>query len=209
MIELYGYWRSSASYRVRIALNLKELEYATRVVHLVKNGGEHHSDGYKKLNPQQLLPTLIDGEHTLTQSLAICEYLEEAYPERTRLLPESFAERAKVRAFAQAIACEIAPLGNLRVLNAVEELGGQKAEWSRKWMATTFQALESQVRDSAYCVGETVTMAECFLVPQMYNARRWELDLTPYPNLVRIDAQCARLDAFMRAHPDRQPDATE
>ena len=207
MIELYGYWRSSASYRVRIALNLKELAYENKVVHLVKNGGEHHSPEYAARNPQELLPTLVDGENVLTQSGAIIEYLEEAYPERTRLLPESFLERARVRAFADAIACEIAPLGNLRVLNKVAELGADKAEWSREWMALTFQALETQVRDSAYCVGETVSMAECFLVPQMYNARRWELDLSPYPNLVRIDAQCAELEAFVKAHPDNQPDA--
>ena len=207
MIELYGYWRSSASYRVRIALNLKELAYENKVVHLVKNGGEHHSEEYARLNAQLLLPTLIDGENVLTQSGAIIEYLEEAYPERTRLLPESFLERARVRAFADAIACEIAPLGNLRVLNKVAELGADKAEWSREWMALTFQALETQVRDSAYCVGETVSMAECFLVPQMYNARRWELDLSPYPDLVRIDAQCAELEAFVKAHPDNQPDA--
>lgn len=207
MIELYGYWRSSASYRVRIALNLKELAYENNVVHLVNNGGEHHSPEYAARNPQELLPTLVDGEHTFTQSGAIIEYLEEAYPERTRLLPESFLERARVRAFADAIACEIAPLGNLRVLNKVAELGADKAEWSREWMALTFQALETQVRDSAYCVGETVSMAECFLVPQMYNARRWELDLSPYPNLVRIDAQCAELEAFVKAHPDNQPDA--
>ena len=207
MIELYGYWRSSASYRVRIALNLKELAYENKVVHLVKNGGEHHAPEYAARNPQELLPTLIDGENVLTQSGAIIEYLEEAYPERTRLLPESFLERARVRAFADAIACEIAPLGNLRVLNKVAELGADKAEWSREWMALTFKALETQVRDSAYCVGETVSMAECFLVPQMYNARRWELDLSPYPNLVRIDAQCAELEAFVKAHPDNQPDA--
>lgn len=207
MIELYGYWRSSASYRVRIALNLKELAYENKVVHLVNNGGEHHSEEYARLNAQQLLPTLIDGENVLTQSLAICEYLEEAYPERTRLLPESFLERARVRAFADAIACEIAPLGNLRVLNKVAELGADKGAWSREWMALTFKALETQVRDSAYCVGETVSMAECFLVPQMYNARRWELDLSPYPNLVRIDAQCAELESFVKAHPDNQPDA--
>ena len=204
-MELYGYWRSSASYRVRIALNLKELDYTHRPVHLVKQ--EHHADAYAAMNSQELVPTLVHDGNAMTQSAAIIEYLEEAFPERTRLLPESFVERARVRAFALAIACEVAPLGNLRVLNAIAEHGVDKGEWSRKWIATTFEALERQTRDSGYCVGETVSMAECFLVPQMYNARRWELDLSPYPNLVRIDAQCATLDAFQNAHPDNQPDA--
>lgn len=207
-LTLYGYWRSSATYRVRIALNLKDLDYRIQPVHLVDHGGEHHAKDYARRNPQELVPMLVHGGQVLTQSLAIIEYLEEVFPNTARLLPESYAERARIRAFAQAISSEIAPLQNLRVLNEVKRHGIDSQAWARQWIGTTLAALETMA-DSAYCVGEGVSMAECFLVPQMYNARRFGVDLTKYPKLTDIDAKCNEMKAFRDAHPDQQPDAPQ
>jgi maleylacetoacetate isomerase len=212
---LYSYWRSSAAYRVRIALNLKGMDYAIRPVHLVRDGGQQHAEAYRELNPQQMVPVLLDGERVVRQSLAIIEYLEDAYPDTPPLLPSDLRERARVRSLALAIACDVHPLGNLRVLQYLQrELGAddeQKAAWSRHWIQVGFDALEALLAKSPevgrFCSGDDPTVADCCLAPQMYNARRFGVPLEPYPTLVRIDAACAELDAFKRAAPEAQPDA--
>lgn len=212
---LYSYWRSSAAYRVRIALNLKGMEYAIAPVHLVRDGGEQHHDDYRRLNPQQLVPTLVDGRHVLRESLAIIEYLEEAYPATPRLLPRNALACARVRAVAQMVACDIHPIGNLRVLQYLQrELGAsdeQKATWSRHWIELGFDAIESVLDGSPgggkFCEGDAPTLADCCLVPQVYNARRFGVDMALYPVITRIDAACATLDAFQRAAPEAQADA--
>lgn len=212
---LYSYWRSSAAYRVRIALNLKGMDYAIRPVHLVNDGGQQHSDSYRALNPQQLVPTLLDGERVIRQSLAIIEYLDDAYPETLPLLPPDLRERARVRGIALAIACDVHPLGNLRVLQYLKRefdiTDKQKAAWSAHWIKVGFEALEALLAQSPevgrFCSGDEPTLADCCLVPQMYNARRFKVALGAYPTLVRIDAACNELDAFKRAAPEAQPDA--
>lgn len=212
---LYSYWRSSAAYRVRIALNLKDMDYAIHPVHLVNDGGQQHSDSYRALNPQQLVPTLLDGERVIRQSLAIIEYLDDAYPDTLPLLPSDLRERARVRGIALAIACDIHPLGNLRVLQYLKaELDisdKRKAAWSAHWIKVGFDALEALLAQSPevgrFCSGDEPTLADCCLVPQMYNARRFKVALDGYPTLVRIDAACNELDAFKRAVPEAQPDA--
>lgn len=208
---LYGYFRSSAAYRVRIALNLKGLAYAQAPVSLLR--GEQRSADYLALNPQGLVPALLDKGVLLTQSLAICEYLDEAYPDRARLLPDGAAARAQVRAVAQAIACDIHPLNNLRVLNYLKmELGQDEAArngWYRHWVATGFAALERQLAASPgpYCFGDTPTLADVCLLPQVFNAQRFAVDMDAYPLLARIAANLDALPAFADAHPSRQPDA--
>jgi maleylacetoacetate isomerase len=203
---LYSYWRSSAAYRVRIALNLKGLDYEVRPIHLVNNGGEQHSAAYRALNPQELLPTLIDGNVVLGQSLAIMEYLEETRPD-TSLLPVDASSRAAVRALAQAIAADMHPLGNLRTLqelgtrfNATQE---QRVDWTRHWIKVCFDAVEQMLADTSgrYCYDDSPGLADTCLVPQVYNARRWDVSLAPYPNIMRIDAACNELEAFPRAPP--------
>ena len=215
-LVLYGYWRSSAAYRVRIALNLKGLEYESRPVHLVRDGGEQHGDAYRGINPQQLVPCLLDGERVITQSLAILEYLDEMHPELgTALLPMDARGRSRVRALAMVVACDMHPLGNLRVLQRLESQFGadeeQRAEWSRYWMETGFTALETMLVDSAatgrYCHGETPSVADICLVPQVYNALRWKLPMAAYPTVWRIYQSCNELEAFRRAVPEAQSDA--
>ena len=211
-MKLYGYWRSSAAYRVRIALNLKQLSYDNLPVHLVKNGGEQHSDSYKLLNPAQLVPTLIDDSLNLNQSLAIIEYLDEVYP-KPALLPQEPAARALVRALALDIACDIHPLNNLRVLQyltgplALAET--QKLQWITHWLSTGFAALERRLQRTAgqFCVGDEVTLADLCLVPQVYNAQRFSLDISAYPTISSVHHHCQQLAAFALAAPEQQPDA--
>jgi maleylpyruvate isomerase len=211
-LKLYSYFRSSAAYRVRIALHLKGLAFDYAPVHLRK--GEQHDDAYQALNRQQLVPTLIDGDTVMTQSLAIIEYLDETHPEPP-LLPSTPAGRARVRAIALAICCDIHPLNNLRVLrylmrtlNVGEEA---KDAWYRHWIDTGLAALEAELAADAstgtFCHGDVPTIADICLVPQLANARRTDIPLDSYPTLLRIDASCRALDAFARAAPDRQPDA--
>lgn len=211
---LYGYWRSSAAYRVRIALHLKELPYRDVPVHLARDGGEQHGAAYRSINPQQLVPALRVGGALLTQSLAIIDYLEELHP-APPLLPADALGRARVRALAQVVACDTHPLGNLRVLQRLtEQFGADEAArlvWSQHWIATGLDALEAMLADDpatgTYCHGDAPGLADACLVPQVYNARRWQLDLARWPSIARIDAACATLDAFRRAHPSMQPDA--
>ena len=211
---LYSYFRSSASYRVRIALNLKGLAYTVVPVHLVQDGGQQHAPAYAQMNPAQLVPTLVDGNFALGQSLAILEYLEETHP-TPALLPTGAAQRAKVRSMAQAIACEVHPLNNLRVLQYLErELqvdATAKAQWYQHWITLGFTALETMLANSpepgAFCHGNTPTFADCCLIPQIYNARRFDTPLEAFPHILRIEAACMALPAFQHARPEAQPDS--
>jgi len=211
---LYTFFRSSASYRVRIALNLKGLAYEAVPVHLSRGGGEQLAPAYRKLNPQSLVPVLQDGEHVLAQSLAIMEYLEEVYP-LPPLLPKNPAARARVRSLALAIACEIHPLNNTRVLNYLSGPLGvnddAKRTWYHHWIALGLGALEARLagdrETGSYCHGDAPGLADCCLVPQLANARRFKCDVSPYPTLLRIEKNCQALEAFRHAAPDQQPDA--
>lgn len=211
-MKLHGYWRSSAAYRVRIALNLKGLQVEHCPVHLINNGGEQHSAGYKLLNPAELVPTLEDGELSLNQSLAIIQYLEDSYP-HVALYPADPAQKAAVMAFALDIACDIHPLNNLRVLQyltgplALSE--AEKMQWIKHWLATGFTALEKRLQCTAgrYCFGDTVTVADLCLVPQVYNALRFQLEMTEYPLISAIYQRCNQLEAFQKAAPEQQSDA--
>lgn len=211
-MKLYTYFRSSAAYRVRIGLNLKGLPYEAMPVHLVRHGGEQLGEAYRAINPSALVPSLEDEGHTLTQSMAILEYLDETHPAQP-LLPSAPAERARVRALAQMIACDIHPLDNLRVLRyLVRTLGiseDAKNDWYRHWINEGFAALEAQLAraPARFCHGDSPTLADCLLVPQVYNAQRFGIDLGPYPHIARVDAACALLPAFIAAHPAQQPDA--
>jgi maleylacetoacetate isomerase len=212
-MKLYNYFRSSASYRVRIALNLKGLPFEYASVHLTRGGGEQFSPAYRELNSQALVPVLEDGGERITQSLAIIEYLDEKHPEPP-LLPRSPGDRARVRALALTVACEIHPLNNLRVLNYLSrELGidgNAKTAWYRHWVGLGLDALEADVaRGPAgrFCHGDSPGLADCCLVPQLFNARRFECDLSRYPNLLAIEANCMAIAAFRDAAPDKQIDA--
>jgi maleylacetoacetate isomerase len=211
MRQLYSYFRSSASYRVRIALHLKGLAFDTVPVHLLRDGGEQHGVAYRAINPAQLVPALVDEGLSLGQSVAIMEYLEEAYPSPA-LLPSDRATRAQVRAVVQAIACDIHPLNNLRVLQYLEHTLGQdeatRATWYRHWITLGFEALEAQLAQTAgaFCFGDAPTLADCCLIPQVANSRRFQTPLERFPTIVRIDAHCRSLPAFIAAAPDNQPD---
>ncbi|MEZ7829004.1 MAG: maleylacetoacetate isomerase [Brachymonas denitrificans] len=215
MPKLYTYFRSSAAYRVRIALALKGVAHEAIRVHLARNGGEQHSPAYRDKNPQGLVPAFeLDEGTVLTQSLAIIEYLDETQP-GPALLPADAVGRARVRAIAQGIACDIHPINNLRVL---QYLGGQlgatqeqKDAWYHHWIATGLQGLEAMLAGhpdtDRFCHGDTPTLADCCLVPQLFNARRFNCPLDAYPTLLRIDAACAELPAFQQAAPGAQADA--
>ncbi|MGH8242610.1 MAG: maleylacetoacetate isomerase [Steroidobacteraceae bacterium] len=213
-MKLFSYWRSSASWRVRIALSWKGLPHGTVPVHLIRAGGQQHSESYHEANPQELVPALEDEGRVLGQSLAIIEYLEETHPEPP-LLPPDFAGRAVVRQMALGVACDIHPLQNLRVLNYLRGPLGQSdgpvAEWVRHWIGQGFRGLEELARrhgDGRHNMyGGSVTLADVCLVPQMYNARRYHLDLKPFPALVAIDAHLMTLAAFQATRPEAQPDA--
>jgi maleylacetoacetate isomerase len=211
---LHTYFRSSASYRVRIALGLKGLDALHIPVHLNRGGGEQFDAQFAAINPQSLVPVLNDGGFMLTQSLAILEYLEERYPSPP-LLPQSIEERARARQIALAIACDIHPLNNLRTLKYLSASLGltedDKGRWVRHWIGLGLSALEAELERSghagAFCVGSQPTIADCCLVPQLFNARRFDVDLSAYPRLCAIDQACQALPAFRAAHPSRQADA--
>jgi len=211
-MQLHGYFRSSAAYRVRIVANLKGIELEHLAVNLVK--GEQRGDAYAVRNPQHLVPTLVtDDGLDLTQSLAICEYLEERYPSPP-ILPADAAGRARARALSQLVACDMHPLNNLRVLKHLTgELGldeAAKLAWYRYWVTVGFDAFETMLdRFSAdFCVGDRPTLADVCLVPQVFNAERFDCDLMPYPRIRAITERCRALPAFAKAAPDVQPDAT-
>jgi maleylacetoacetate isomerase len=211
MLKLYHYYRSSASFRVRIALNLKQLEYADIPIHLIKNGGEQFRADYQVMNPQSLVPILEDDNKIITQSLAIIEYLEELHPV-PKLLPDDAYQKALVRSFALAIAADIHPLNNLRVLkyltDALKITEEQKNQWYQHWIASGLTALEKKLlatnQVGKFCFGDAPTLADIFLVPQLYNARRFACDLSCYPTLVRIDAHCQQQLAFKEAWPQEE-----
>jgi maleylacetoacetate isomerase len=212
-MKLFTYYRSSAAYRVRIALNLKGLAYDAVPVHLLRDGGQQLAPAYREVNPAGLVPALEDNGIVLTQSLAIIEYLEEVHP-LVPLLPQDAVGRARVRALAQTITSDTHPIMNLRVLKYLKGPMGlteeQKNEWYRHWMGEGMAALEAHLErdgDSGrFCYGDTPTIADCCLVPQVYNANRFDIDLAPYPNVARIAANCVDLPAFKAAHPSAQPD---
>ena len=211
-IKLYTYWRSSAAYRVRIALNLKGIDYEAVPVSLKPGDDEHRKDEYRAINPQMLVPFFDDGKVGIGQSMAILEYLEETFT-GTPLLPASEPLRSKARAFCNAIACDIHPLNNLRVLKYLadefEVSGPQKNDWYVHWVAAGFQACEhmsvSHAHDGPYTFGRDITLADALLVPQMYNARRFNVPLDEYPRLVAVTDACNELQAFIYAAPENQP----
>ncbi len=207
---LHGYWRSGASYRVRIALNLKGLGYDNAAHDLRK--GEQKTADYLALNPQGMVPALQDGELIVTQSPAILEWLEETHPQPA-LLPTNANDRAAVRAMAALIGCDIHPLNNLRVLKALrsnfEADQATVDAWAAGWIAPGFDALEALItrQGGAWCFGDAPTLADCYLIPQLYSARRFNMDLSPWPRLLAIEATAEAHPAFASAQPDRQPDA--
>jgi len=213
-VKLYTYFRSSAAYRVRIALNLKGLDYEAVPVHLLRDGGQQLGADYLAVNPSGLVPALQDGDLVLSQSMAILEYLDEVYPVAP-LLPKDALGRARVRELAQIVACDIHPINNLRVLRYLVKQLGQpdevKTDWYRHWVIEGLRSLEAHLARNpgtgAFCHGDTPTMADCFLVPQVFNAKRFDIDVEAYPTIARIDALCADLPAFKAAHPSLQPDA--
>jgi maleylacetoacetate isomerase/maleylpyruvate isomerase len=210
---LYDYCRSSAAYRVRIALNLKGLAYEQVAVNLVT--GEHREESHKERNEQALVPVLEDNGVQLTQSMAISEYLDEAYPQTAQLITGSAIERAQQRAFALAVACDIHPVNNLRVLQyLMSEMGvdaEKKMQWYHHWIHTTFKALEMKLENRAtqtdYCCGDQPSIADICLVPQVFNANRFEVDMSAYPLIAAINERCIKIEAFEKAHPDLQPGA--
>lgn len=211
---LYGYFRSSAAFRVRIALNLKGVAAEQKFVHLLRDGGKQHGADYKAINPQELIPTLVHNGDAIGQSLAIIEYLDEVCPEPP-LMPGEPRGRARVRQLAYIIACDIHPLNNLRMLLYLRDrfsIGEEaRAEWQRHWISLGFSTLEILLAQSpltgAFCHGDTPTLADICLIPQMANARRVELDLEPYPTLLRIERHALAHPAFVTAVPKNQPDA--
>ena len=213
-MKLYSYFRSSAAYRVRIALNLKELAYEYAPVHLLREGGQQLKPDYRELNPDGIVPTFIDGDDVLTQSLAIIEYLEETHPEPA-LLPGTPCDRAFIRSIALQIACEIHPVDNLRVLKYLKHTlkVGEEAKdaWYRHWLESGFESLEKRLANDArvgkLCFGDTPTLADLCLVPQVFNARRFNIDMSRYPTIERIANYAGQIDAFVRAAPGQQPDA--
>ena len=209
MLRLFSYWRSSAAYRVRIALNLKELEHEIVPVSLAPGVSEHRGDAYRAKNPQMLVPYLEDGNLGIAQSIAILEYLEENYDDLP-LLPANEPQRSRVRAFCQMIACDIHPLNNLRVLNFIRtEFDAYPADrWYAHWVREGFSAAEQLASDGDFVFGDDVTLADALLVPQVYNARRFKVPLDDFPKLVAISERCSEIPAFRDAAPEAQADAT-
>ena len=210
-MKLYGYFRSSAAYRVRIALNLKNLQYDQQAVHLTRNGGWQWSEEYRAVNPQKRVPALaLDNGKVLLQSLAIIEYLEEVHPQPP-LLPPDPVERAEVRAVSQIIACDIHPLNNLAALNylkgPLEHDQAAVDDWYRHWVIQGLDAVEALLRPAPYAFGAHVTVADLCLVPQVFNALRFKVDMRRYPKIAAVDSACLKLPVFEKARPENQPDA--
>lgn len=210
-MKLYTYFRSSAAYRVRIALNLKGLPYEMVSIHLTKDGGQQHKPAFHTVNPQERVPALaLSTGEVLTQSLAIIEYLEDIQPEPA-LLPADALERAKVRALAQIVACDIHPLNNLISLQYLKRvLKHEQAEidaWYHHWVIEGFKAIEAMIAPGPYACGTHVTLADVCLIPQVFNARRLKVPLDAFPKIVAVEAACLKLPAFDKARPENQPDA--
>jgi len=210
-VKLYSYFRSSAAYRVRIALNLKGLDYEMVSIHLTKDGGQQRKPDFVAINPMMRVPALVlSGGEVLTQSLAIIEYLDETYPDPP-LLPAEALDRAKARAIAQVIACDIHPLNNLAPLQYIKrQLKHEQPAidaWYHHWVLQGFTALENMLAPGPYACGSRVSLADLCLVPQVYNARRLKVPLEAFPKIVAVDAACLKLPAFDKAQPDKQPDA--
>ncbi len=214
-LRLYGYWRSSATYRVRIALNLKHLEYTYVPVHLVKDGGEQLSEKYQLLNPAKLVPTFVDEDEdvTLNQSLAIIEYIDEKYQTGESLIPEHTLDRARVRMISQDMACDIQPVTNLRVLNKLRTQFAANDDsvqlWAKNIIENGLAALEKRLvtRAGKYAYGYDITMADVCLVPQVYNALRFGVNMQQFPIIHKVYTNCQKLEAFIEAAPDHQTDA--
>ena len=208
-MKLYTYFRSSAAYRVRIALNLKELPYEMISIHLSKDGGQHKKPEYRAINPQMRVPTLeLSNGDRIIQSLAIIEYLDEVFPEPA-LLPVDAIDRAHVRAVSQIIASDIHPLNNLVTLNYLKKLGHDQAavdQWYADWVLAGFEAIEPLLKPGPYAFGSTVSLADICLVPQIFNARRFKVPLEQFPNILAVEAACNKLPAFDKARPENQPD---
>jgi maleylpyruvate isomerase len=212
-MKLYGYWRSSCTWRVRIALGLKGIKHSYEPIHLLKDGGEQNADRYRALNPLRTVPLLEIEDRgkvvRIAQSMAILEYLEEKHPSAS-ILPKDPIARAQARMIAESINSGIQPLQNLAVLQRVKgELRGDERAWAKHWITRGLTAVEGLVSSCAgtYCVGDTVTLADMCLIPQLHNARRFDVDLTAFPKLMAIEKACEALPAFQHAHPDLQPDA--
>ncbi len=212
LLNLYTYFRSSAAYRVRIALNIKQLDYRAIPIHLLRSGGEHRAPAYVAINPQGLVPSLQHDAQILTQSLAIIEYLNDCFP-TPALLPDTALGRAQVRAMALTIACDMHPLNNLRVLRHLQDLGVDEAarnEWYQRWiregLASIEQRISNNTHSAPFCHGPTPTLADCCLVPQVYNALRFQSPMDAYPTVMRVYRHCLTLKAFAAAAPEAQPD---
>ena len=214
MIKLYGYWRSTAAYRVRLALNIKQVSYTQTSVHLVKDGGEQNTPEFRALNPQGLVPTLVDDSLVISQSMAILEYLEEKYP-KPALLPSDLKSRALVRQLCQIIVSDVHPLNNLRVLqylkNELNVDDPQKMTWYHHWLREGFQAFEGLLLqkgvNGTYSLGEELSLADACLIPQIYNAHRFNFPMEEFPVLLAINENCLKLERFQNAIPENQPDA--
>jgi len=213
-MKLYGYWRSTAAYRVRIALHLKEIPFESVSVHLVKNGGEQHHEDYAAINPNELVPCLIDGDLVLNQSLAIIDYIENKYP-NAALYPQEIKQKAQVQALSLDIASEIHPLNNLRVQQYLSQELAVSAEaksaWVDHWMNIGFKAIEKKIASTSglYCFADEVTVADICLVAQVYNAHRFKVDMTDFPTINKVVENCNRLPAFIKAKPENQSDAVK
>lgn len=215
-MELFSYWRSSCSWRVRLVLELKSLAFEYKAVHLVRGGGEQFMEAYDGVGSMHQVPSLrVDGGTVIHQSLAIAEFLEETFPESPRLLPVDAVERATVRKLALMVAADTQPLQNLRVLKRVElmsaEENGAAKDWARYWIEHGLKAFEKELEKTAgkFCVGDSVTLADVCLVPQVYNARRFQVDMDGFPIINRVCSECEKLEAFKLAHPDAQPDCPD
>ncbi|GAB2659900.1 maleylacetoacetate isomerase [Vibrio panuliri] len=213
-MRLYGYWRSSAAYRVRIALNLKKLRYDYFAVNLIKDGGQQHTDEFHRINPNELVPVLMDGATRISQSLTIIDYLDDHYPEPL-LTPLSGEKRYKIKELAQDIAIDIHPLNNLRVqqylINHADFDKEDEVEWLRHWITVGFAALDDKLRHTAgvYSVGAEVSLVDVCLVPQVYNALRFDVDVSQYPTIDRLYRALNEIPEFYRAAPERQPDSPQ
>lgn len=211
-MKLYGYWRSTAAYRVRIALHLKQIAFESEAIHLIKNGGEQHNEQYAAINPNELVPCIVDGDFVLNQSLAIIDYLDNKYPD-IPLYPNELKKKAKVQALSLDIASEIHPLNNLRVqqyLSSELEVNAEaKTAWVEHWMKIGFSAIEKNITQTSglYCFGDEVTVADICLVAQVYNANRFEVNMNDYPIINKVVKNCNQLSAFIKAMPENQGDA--